>query len=83
MLDGTTSAKLLPVEPLTSPVPAAPKTMPAIWLVVLVGLLAVPAVPVLPLLVTIEPAVVMPLVVPVGCVGSQTEYVPAARLEKR
>jgi hypothetical protein len=48
MLDCTTSAKSLPVEPLTSPLAPSPlSTMPAIRLLVLVGLEAVPALPLL------------------------------------
>ena len=66
MLDGLTSAKLLFSEPLTSPVPAASSTMLVIWLLVVVGLLALPGVPELPFTPWIVPAVVMPLLVPVG-----------------
>ena len=74
MVEGMISAKLLLPEPVISPpAPSALSTMPVIWLVPGVGLAAVPGVPVLPLIGLSGPALLVPLTVPAGATGSQTE----------
>ncbi len=74
MVEGTISAKLLFIEPETSPDPPSLfRMIVVIWLLVVVGLDAVPIVPVLPFVAMIDPAFVIPFVVPVGWVVSQTE----------
>ena len=47
--------------------------MPVIWLLDALGLLALPALPVLPLTGLMLPALVVPLRVPAGAAGWQTE----------
>ena len=70
MLEPTTSAKSLPGELATWPPPFFSSTMLAMTLGVVATAVAVPAVPPPP--PETEPAVVMPLLVPLGWVGSVT-----------